>query len=198
MQHFGNASKICLALVAMGMLMLTAGCRGEDFPLTLANTASAEEFTAVNYELTSDVYRKWLAAQENLARDAGDADLGLPAERILLTNPSPTSIDGVVRALEENERTRRAIESADLSVRDYVLTTLALYQATDRPDTLGLVPGGVAIPTRNIELARENAPQISTARASSRVRIVDDRARRDGGGKAKERGKGRGKGKGRR
>lgn len=125
-------------------------------------------------------------------------DLGLPAERILLTNPSREAIDVVVEYLERNEQTRAAIESAGLGVRDYVLATPALYQATDRPATLDLGPGGVPIPVTNVELARRHADEITAARASSPARIVDDRPRARGKGKGKAKGgKGGGKGRGR-
>lgn len=160
--------------------------------------ASADEdgqFVPVDYELTSDTYKKWLVAQQNLARDAGDADLGLPAQRVLLTNPSAGSIDSVVDELESVEQTRKAIEAADLSVRDYVLATLALYQATDRPDTLGVEPGGVPIRVTNVDLASRNADEIATARSASPVRFVDDRPRSRGKGKARGKGKGRWGGK---
>ncbi len=172
------------------------GCdREEGVPLTLTSENGGEGFVPVDYELTSDNYKKWLVAQERLKQNAGDADLGQPADRILLTNPSAESIDGVVRELESNDRTRDAIKSAGLDVRDYVLTTLALYQASDRQDTLGISPGGVPIRASNIELASLHRDEISTARASSRVRIVDDSPRARGNGKAKGKGKG-GKGKG--
>ncbi|HUR91604.1 MAG TPA: hypothetical protein VMY38_02910 [Gemmatimonadaceae bacterium] len=179
-------------------LALTTACSGEDgIPLELRGDDGDGEFVPVDYELTSDTYRKWVVAQESLARDAGDADLGLPAQRVVLTNPTAGSIDSVVDQLESTEQTRDAIRSAGLSVKDYVLATLALYQATDRPDTLGLTPGGVPIRTGNVELARTNAEQISAARASSPVRFVDDRPRARGNGKGKGgKGKGRGKGKG--
>ena len=194
MRHLQLARAACVA-VALGVG--AGGCdRKEGIPLTLASEDGGDEFVPVDYELTSETYKKWLVAQENLKRDAGDADLGLPAQRVLLTNPSSGSIDSVVDELESVEQTREAIESADLSVRDYVLATLALYQATDRPDTLGLTPGGVPICTGNVELARTHAGEISAARASSPVRFVDDRPRARGNGKAKGgKGKGRGKGK---
>ena len=191
-RHLQLARAVCVA-VALGVG--AGGCdREEGIPLTLASEDGGGEFVPVDYELTSDTYKKWLVAQENLKRDAGDADLGLPAQRVLLTNPSSGSIDSVVDELESVEQTREAIESADLSVRDYVLATLALYQATDRPDTLGLIPGGVPIRTGNVELARSHADEISAARASSPVRFVDDRPRARGNGKAKG-GKGKGRGK---
>lgn len=184
--------RACMVVIAL----LSACGREETIPLTLAGGGNDDAFTPVDYELSSDTYKKWLVAQENLKRDAGDADLGLPAQRVLLTNPSAGSIDTVVDELERNEQTRKAIESADLSVRDYVLATLALYQATDRPDTLDLGPGGVPIRSANVELANRNAADISAARASSPVRFVDDRPRARGKGKAKGgKGKGRGRGK---
>lgn len=190
----GLARSLCVAL----LLGAVAGAcdREEAIPLTLASEDGGDEFVPVDYELTSETYKKWLAAQENLKRDAGDADLGLPAQRILLTNPSAGSIDSVVDELESVEQTREAIESADLSVRDYVLTTLALYQATDRPDTLGLAPGGVPIRVTNVELARRHAEEIAAVRSTSPVRFVDDRPRSRGKGKARGQGKGRGRGRG--
>jgi len=184
----------CVAAVAIGAAL--AGCgREEGLPLTLASADEDGEFVPVDYELTSDTYKKWLVAQQNLARDAGDADLGLPAQRVLLTNPSAGSIDSVVDELESVEQTRKAIEAADLSVRDYVLATLALYQATDRPDTLGLEPGGVPIRVTNTELASRHAEEIAAARSASPVRFVDDRPRSRGKGKARGKGRGRGRGK---
>ena len=186
------------AIVVLILSLLLAGaCRGEEgIPLTLASEDGGNEFVPVDYELTSETYKKWLVAQENLKRDAGDADLGLPAQRVLLTNPSAGSIDSVVDELESVEQTREAIEAADLSVRDYVLATLALYQATDRPDTLGLEPGGVPIRVTNVELASRHAEEIAAARSASPVRFVDDRPRSRGKGKARGKGKGRGSGRG--
>ncbi len=183
-----------IAALAIGAAL--AGCgRDEAIPLTLARADADGDFVPVDYELTSETYKKWLVAQQNLARDAGDADLGFPAQRVLLTNPSAGSIDSVVDELESVERTRHAITSAGLSVRDYVLATLALYQATDRPDTLGLEPGGVPIRVTNVELASRYADEIAAARAASPVRFVDDHPRPRGKGKARGKGKGRGRGK---
>lgn len=196
--RYGKVLRRASAGIVLGAaIALAAACRGEDgVPLELRGDDGDGQFVPVDYELTSDTYRKWLVAQENLKRDAGDADLGLPAQRVLLTNPSAGSIDTVVEALERTEQTKDAIESAGLSVRDYVVATLALYQATDRPDTLELGPGGVRIPVTNTELASRHAGEISAARASSPVRFVDDRPRSRGKGNARKgKGKGRGRGK---
>lgn len=169
---------ITMWVLAAAIAAMAAACgREEGIPLTLAGAGENEEFVPVDYELTSDTYKKWLTAQENLRRHAGDADLGLPAQRVVLTNPSAGSIESVVDELDSTEQTREAITSAGLSVRDYVLATLALYQATDRPDTLGITPGGVPISAANVELARRNAEEIAAARARAAVRFVDDRPR---------------------
>lgn len=139
-------------------LVLTAGActRGEDTGLFLASVDASIRSSSGGYELTSGTYKKWRAARQNLQRSAGDADLGLPSERILLADPSPGSIDSVVAYFERNPQTSYAIRSAGLSVRDYVLATLALYQASDRPDTLGLEPGGVPIRIASTEWTRDD------------------------------------------
>ena len=203
--------RVSAVIVVTVAITLTAACSGEEgIPLTLTGDRGDRgdgEFIPVDYELTSDTYKKWLVAQENLRRDAGDADLGLPAQRVLLTNPSAESIDGVVTELERSAQTRDAIRSAGLSVRNYVLATLALYQATDHPDTLGLEPGGVPIRATNVDFARRHADEIRVIRESSPVRFVDDRPRGKRKGKAKgrdrdkdddddddDRGRGRGRG----
>jgi hypothetical protein len=120
--------------------------RSDGIPLT------ANSFLPVDYELTSELYRKWLAAQENLDRDVGGSDRFLTTSRISVMQPSPERINTLVAGLERNDGTRRAIESAGLSVRDYVLTTIALYQALQpqgRLTVAQLHPGNVQFVSRN-------------------------------------------------
>lgn len=55
----------CIAALAVGAAL--AGCGREDgIPLTLARDDADGGFVPVDYELTSDTYKKWLVAQENL------------------------------------------------------------------------------------------------------------------------------------
>jgi len=177
------------ALMLAVVAMLTSGC-GSESAVPFLRSASAEDFTPLTYELTSDTYVQWLDAQENLEREAARGDLALPAQRILLSDPTPGAIDSVVRELQANERARRAIEAAGISVQDYVLATIAICQATDRPDTLGLNASGLRIPEGNIALVQRDAEWITQVRARSPARFIDERPRAKGG-------KGRGKGKGR-
>lgn len=132
---------------------------------------SANSFLPVDYELTSELYRKWLVAQENLDRDVGRTDPVLTSSRISVIQPTPERIDAVVSRLERSERTRRAIESAGLSVRDYVLTTVAMYQALQPPGRVTVAqlrPG-------NVEIVSRNRAEIIRIRNASQFQIaVDD------------------------
>ena len=139
---------------------------------------SANSFLPVDYELTSELYRKWLVAQENLDRDVGRTDPVLTSSRISVIQPTPERIDAVVSRLERSDRTRRAIESAGLSVRDYVLTTVAMYQALQPPGRITVAqlrPGNVEIVSRNrAEIVRiRNASQFQIA-ADDRDTDEDD------------------------
>ena len=82
-------------------------------------------FRDVNYRLTSDQFTRFVVAQ-----DAIDALPNPPVvKRIDLRAPREEDVVLVVGQLEGDEPARSAIESAGLSVRDFVGTSLALDQA---------------------------------------------------------------------
>jgi hypothetical protein len=137
--------------------------RSDGIPLT------ANSYLPVDYELTSELYRKWLVAQENLDGEVGDADRVLATSRISVTQPTPERINALVSGLERNDRTRRAIESAGLSVRDYVLTTIALYQALQPPSRVSVAQ----LHPRNVEFVALNRDEILRIRNSSHFQIAD-------------------------
>jgi hypothetical protein len=137
--------------------------RTDGIPLT------ANSYLPVDYQLTSELYRKWLAAQENLNRDVGGSDRVLSTSRISVTQPTPERIDALVGGLERNQRTRRAIESAGLSVRDYVLTTIALYQALQPPSRTTVAQ----LNPRNLEFVSHNRDEILRIRNASQFQIAD-------------------------
>ncbi len=96
-------------------------------PGAFLSDASAEAKEAlsapVNFELNEDNFSKWETAQRNLER--------LPKNALSATTPAGGNvIDRAVARLESSPRARTAIESAGLSVRDFVLATIALAQAT--------------------------------------------------------------------
>ncbi len=138
----------------------------------------------VDEQVTSEKYTKWVQAQENLNRNATDADMISAQDRLGIRRATRGAVDSAVNRLEQNERTRQAIESAGLSVREYVLLSLALSQAfvASNPDRPVVVEG---IPAGNVEFVRQNRADLERFRRSSRFRVVDDRDTDSDGRKVK-------------
>jgi hypothetical protein len=93
--------------------------------VSIDTTLGEVAFRDVDYRLTSDNFAKYQVAQDRI-----DA---LPAppvvQRIDLRSPRDEDVVVVVHQLESNEPARLAIVNSGLSVRDFVLTSLALGQA---------------------------------------------------------------------
>ncbi len=133
------------AAVPLVMVALADGCGGgrSDGDTSVAGgDAGAIEVEALKYEVTPDRYQRWVAAQRAL-----DAIPGIPAPPAL--DPwrvSDAEIDRAVQYLESDARSRAALARADVSARDYVLTTIALDQAlvvaAQPPVSPGAVPAG--------------------------------------------------------
>lgn len=191
MQRIGFLS---LRWIAVGGLALFAvvACRDEDDPFDLTDSAVLTDTSAyegIDYELTSDNYRRWLVANALL-----DSAAITPAARISTIDPDDDEIDAVVDAMEDDARARAALDSADISAEDYVLTTIALAQSWDavnRPGTVANAPAQNVAFLRNETTAGTGIVQRPTSRY-----VDDDRPRKRGKGKAKGRGRGKGKGKG--
>lgn len=96
----------------------------------------------VEFTLTEDIYQKWEKAQANLER--------LPSSELDRV-PDPGGNDPVARGikrLEGSPRARQAIESAGLTVKNFVLATVALAQAVKAsqagvPPTVGAIASNV-------------------------------------------------------
>lgn len=169
------------SLPLLALLLAGAACDrtpGSDEMLIGTNTF------LVNEQVTSDKYNKWVQAQENLNRNATDADMISAQDRLGIRRATRGAVDSAVTRLEQNERTRQAIESAGLSVREYVLLSLALSQAfvASNPDGRAVVEG---IPAGNVEFVRQNRADLERFRQSSRFRVVDDRDTDSDGRKVK-------------
>jgi hypothetical protein len=125
---------------------------------------------SIPYEITSDRYRQWEAARRALRAERISLSMRLDPLRV-----TEAEIQRAVSFFERNGRARRIIEQAGLSVRDYVLTTLALEQQmamasgrwaqARRPRA----PATPVAPSESIaaELARDTARRVDT------VPIVD-------------------------
>jgi hypothetical protein len=117
-----------VAMVPLVLMTWVAGCRGgrsEGDTSVVAGDAGGIEVEALNYEVTPERYRRWVAAQRAL-----DAIPGIsappPLDPFRVTD---AEVDRAVGYLESDERARAALARAGVSARDYVLTSIALDQA---------------------------------------------------------------------
>src|SRR5450759_262073 len=84
--------------------------------------------SSVDYRITGDNFARWQQAQENLDQ--------LPRSAIRsMAGSGRTAIERAIARLQSSPLARRAIESSGLSVRDFVLETIALAQATESAET---------------------------------------------------------------
>jgi hypothetical protein len=194
--------RVCAA-VAVVLGALIGGCRGgrsERDTTVAAGEAGTIEVDALNYEVTPDRYRRWVAAQRAL-----DAIQGLATAPALdASHVTDADVDRAVRYLESDPRARAALSRAGISARDYVLTTVALDQALVASARAGTAttPGGSAgqvegrttagaagsgspartrtqyrnLPPRNTELVERNRDDIARVRSGMRFRIMKERA----------------------
>jgi hypothetical protein len=123
------------------------------------------------YEITSDRYRSWEAARRALRAAKIGLTLQVDPMRV-----GQADIQRAVTFFERNGRARRLIEESGLTVRDYVLTTIALEQqmavASGRwGQREAPRPPRIVVPTESIaaEFARDTA---SPARVDT-VPVVD-------------------------
>ena len=131
-------------------------------------------FHGVKQPLTSENFNRFTVAQRAL--DSVSLPANLP--RVNLRNPTDEEIEATVKALEENDDARRAIESSGMSVKDFVLTSLALGQALNFPTRARAL-----IPQENVAFIEHNRAEIQRVRNPRVVRVFidddDDRLRRD-------------------
>jgi len=112
--------------------------------------------TPVSYRLTEANYTQWEQAQRFL-----DA---LPRSAFAsASGASGSAIDRAVATLEASPRARTSIERTGLSVRDFVLETVALAQAAAAGT--GKPPGGVTVPPENVQFVQRYQSRIMQARA---------------------------------
>lgn len=125
---------------------------------------------AVDYKLASDRFRDWSRAQRSL--DALPA--GGETNILRVRSASNDTVDQMVRRLEADAAARRAIEPSGLSVREYVLTSLALAQAMAASEN-GARARLIGVPSENLDVYSRNRDDYRRFRRDSRLRVVDDR-----------------------
>ncbi|HYU52717.1 MAG TPA: hypothetical protein VEK37_07215 [Gemmatimonadaceae bacterium] len=117
--------------------------------------------TPVDFRLTDANYAQWELAQQYLDALPRSA---LPAP----SNGGGSAIDRAVARLESSPRARTAIERTGLSVRDFVLETIALAQATEAAET-GRTMSTSPVSAENFQFVQRYRSRILRARAQARV-----------------------------
>jgi hypothetical protein len=126
------------------------------------DTASPEAREAlanpVDFRLTDENYAQWERAQQFLDALPRSA---LPAS----SGGGGNAIDRAVARLESSPRARTAIERTGLSVKDFVLATIVLAQATEAAETGKATP----VSAENFQFVQRYRSRILRARAQARV-----------------------------
>jgi hypothetical protein len=157
--------------VAAAVLLTLASCKkdsdsssGNQFTSLLFDAASpaAREAlaTPVSFRLTESNYAQWEQAQQFL-----DA---LPRSAFASASDGHGSaIDRAVETLEASPRARTSIERTGLSVKDFVLETVALAQAAEAQT--GTSSGRVTVPPENVQFVQRHQSRILQASAEARA-----------------------------
>jgi hypothetical protein len=155
----GRSDSIQLKGAALLILLplLVGGCKREPPSATatlgsslIFDNASPEALEAlaspVDFRINDDNFGRWEEAQSNLEDLPRSA---LPAK----SPPGGNVFDRAVARLESSPYTRTAIERTGLSVREFVLETIALAQATEVARTGKSLSRG-SIPRENFQFVQ--------------------------------------------
>ena len=169
-----QARSVRFGTAALAILLLLVGvsCKRENQNGTAAltaslifNDASSEVREAlashVDFRINDDNFARWSEAQSNLEQ--------LPrAEIQRMFVLRGDAVDKAVARLESNPLTRQAIESAGLSVRDFVLETIALAQASAATQTRSST-SEASVPAENLQFVRRYSSSVLRSRDDSPV-----------------------------
>lgn len=129
------------------LLVLLAACRNDTDaasdqrpdPSLLTNSSGEVELSdggSLDYVITSERYRNWDAAQRALTRSVAKRFGQILDPR----SPSEQSINRAVAYLEGQPAARAAIERTGMTVRDFVVMTVALEQQMQLAASRGSAP----------------------------------------------------------
>ena len=170
---------IRLIRCAFGVVFLLAsyGCKRSSGNDDRSNTSSlifdsaspeAQQALAspVDFRLTEDNFAEWEAAQRNLDALPRSA---LPSGGSSAGNP----IDRAVERLESSPRARTAIERTGLTVRDFVLETVALAQATEAVSAANS-SSMARVPPENLQFVQSHRARVLVARRQREASSSDE------------------------
>lgn len=184
-------------VAALGLAVTGARCGDDRADVSGGDVLLSDStYRGIDYTVSSEAYKKWLVADAALDRVSVENPVRLDVRRV-----TDDDVDRVVKSLEAQPQAVTAIESADLEVRDFVLTTIALAQSWDAVNRPSVPVTGLSPAT--LALMREQG----ALRTRPSARFIDDgdsdsdgdsEVRRDDKDSESERGRGRGRGRGRR
>jgi len=145
------------AVLVLVFALLAAVC-GEQAHSATSGDADLRELS--RYQLTMADVRKFAAANANLAKhpkvEQGDDD----------AEDENESLDEMAARIESNPVARKAVEAAGLSARQYVVITMALFQASlaqyavDQGADPGKVAGETGVNPANIRFVKEHKAEL--------------------------------------
>jgi hypothetical protein len=167
-KHLTVSRAVALTVLAMATMGCKRSSYGASDPLAASlifdnGSPDAREAlaTTVDFRLTEDNFARWEEAQSNLEE--------LPRSAIQ-QGPSSgrNAVDRAVTRLESSPRARRAIERSGLAVRDFVLETIALAQASEVAET-GKSTSATPIPPDNYQFVQRYRGRVLLARREDRL-----------------------------
>lgn len=164
-------SRIWSKSIASALLLLTLTSCKKD-----SGTTSSSQFTSLLFDASSPAAREALATPVSYRLTEANYDQWERAQNFLDALPRSAfvsasgsqgnAIDRAVQTLEASPRARTAIERTGLTVRDFVLETIALAQAAEARS--GQARGGVNVPPENIQFVQQHESRIMLARSQAR------------------------------
>ena len=157
--------------VAAAVLLALVSCKKDNGP------PSGNQFTSLLFDATSPAAREALATPVSFRLTEANYSQWEQAQRFLEVVPrsalasasgaNGNAIDRAVETLEASPRARTAIERTGLTVRDFVLETIALAQAAEAQS--GKSPNGVAVPPENVQFVQRYQSRILQPRTVARA-----------------------------
>ncbi|HZF74159.1 MAG TPA: hypothetical protein VEZ51_12055 [Gemmatimonadaceae bacterium] len=165
-------SRIWLVSAVAGVVLLTlVSCKKRSDP------PSGSQFTSLLFDATSPAAREALATPVSFHLTESNYAQWEQAEGFLDALPRSafasgsggggSAIDRAVAMLEASPRARTSIERTGLSVRDFVLETIALAQAAEAQT--GKSTAGVTVPPENIQFVQRYQSRIMQPRTVARA-----------------------------
>ena len=170
---FPAGSALLLGLWGVGCSKTALDSHADSVALTASKGVRADSgavpMLISDYPLTKRRVAAWRGAQRSLSAVPDDTTL-VPVR--VDQDVSSAEVDRIVAYLEQRPDSRRAIEQSGLSIRDYVLTALALERA-ERVRTRTAGADDKARSDANVALATEYAGDLRAARRSAGLHIID-------------------------